>query len=274
MIKCKLFILILFGLIYCTYTLAQQPEIATQGIFKAEPRFEKESKERIEISSYEEYSWVRQGSGKGHWNVSSNRLAYIEDNIPVFYTDFDIYTRFSEVDYTFNFGSYYKSETGYIHGEIGFGADVDYIYRFRMVGEAEFKLIDTLNINVDGIYMNYESGDVLVTSPGLVYYFGNDYIGADFGISIIKNRFPAYFGTLRGYHHLNEHLGIWFNGALGERLFDIFEYDPSKQFGFIVGCGMQFTFSKNFIVRAGWSHSEENPSFIKQSIDLKATIKF
>ncbi|NQU95795.1 MAG: YaiO family outer membrane beta-barrel protein [Candidatus Omnitrophica bacterium] len=262
-------------LAFCTFTLAQYAEIATEEILsKEEPIFEKKAKDEIEISSFGEYSWVKQGSRKGNWNISINRIAYLVHNMPVAYADFTVRTRFLETDYNFDFGSYYKIEKGYVHGEVGFGADVDYTYRLKALAEIEYKLIGTLFVNVDGTFLNYETANVFVTSPGLVYYFGNHYIAADYGMSLSEGRDPAYFGMVRGHLGLNKYLGLWFSGAAGERLYDIFELNSSKQAGYILSSGIEVTVFEDIKLRVGLSYSKEKPAFIKRSINFKGSIKF
>ena len=63
---------------------------------------------------------------------------------------------------------------------------------------SEHNIINTLFLNVNGRYLNYESGNVYILSPGLVYYFDNHYISAKYGISFVEDRDTAQFGILKG----------------------------------------------------------------------------
>jgi len=270
----KIIIYVVFFLCITWLSFADQAETAREEISRREPILEKEAEDLFRISSYEEYSWVQVGSRKGYWNLLVNHIAYLNQNIPAAYFDFTIHDRLKEIDYTFDAGTYLKFKNGYFHSEAGFGEDVDYIYKFKALAEIEHKLIGNLNANIDTRYRHYDTGAVYILSPGLVYYFGNNYISADYGISFTEKRDTAQFGTLRTFFSPTDYLQLWGGVSLGERLYDIIPRKSEKQKGYIFFAGTDLIISKHIKFSAGFSYAEEEPSFIKRSINFQVDISF
>lgn len=273
-----LFIFLTLTLFSYRCAFAEQAEIVQEIQKKEPPRFIEEGKEKIYAHSLYEYSWVKEDSKKGDWRVFSNRIAYLKNNMQLLYLDSTQYERLGVRDETLDFGSYVKLENGYLHGEVGFGSDhVNYIYKFKGLLEVEHKIVDNWFINFDTRYLHHTSdvsGDVYIFSPALVYYFGNNYLTAGYGISYTQYRDSAQFGTVKANFALNERVNLWLGSALGDRLFDIDLLKSGKQYGSIFFGGTDIALTKNITFRIGGSYSKERPSFIKRSIDFGAKVKF
>lgn len=274
----KKIIFILLMVTVFSYALAEQTEIMEEVQKKEPPRFVGEVKEKVYVHSLYEYSWIKQGSRKGNWRVFSNRVAYLKDNLQVFYIDSTSYARFGVRDYTLEFGSYLKLQNGYLHGEFGFDSDhIDYMYKYKGLIELEQRVVNNLFVNFDTRYLHYTSdvsGDVYILSPALVYYFGDNYVTVGYGISFTQYRDSAQFGKIQASFALNDRVNLWLGTALGNRLFDINLLKSNKQYGSVFFGGLDIAAAKNITFRIGGSYSKERPSFIKRSIDFGAKIKF
>ena len=257
----------------CSTAAGEQVEIEKQAR-KREPVIKEEAKEKIYLHSDYEYSWISQGSRRGFWRIQSDRIAYLNNNLQAPYAEFTLYDRFGEDDYTLDLGSYLKLKSGYLQGAVGFGSDVDFIYKFKAYLEAEQKLFGNLSVNVNGRYLHYIPQDVSIFSPGLVYYFGDNYVNASYGLSLTEGRGLAHFGMARGNFALNKYLNLWLGSAVGERLYDIYTIKASDQFGYILFAGTDVNVHKNVRLTLGGSYSKEDPTFIKRSIYCGASVKF
>ncbi len=230
--------------------------------------------ESIQFNTYGEYNWVKIGSRKGAWKYLTNRLSYLRDNIPLMYFDFEINERMKETDSALKAGSYIKFTDGYFHLETGFGMDVDYLYKFMLQAEAEHRLIKTLFLNVNSRYMHYDAGDVYLLSPGLVYYFGNNYLNVNYGISFTDGRGSAHNGSFKGTFYITKNLRCWAGVSLGERLFDIIPIKSVKQYGYDMFAGLDIVLTDSGYIGCGFTYSKEDPFFIKRGIVFRGGIKF
>jgi YaiO family outer membrane protein len=277
-VKKIIFILLTVTVFSYARVFAEQTEIIKEVQKKEPPRFREAGKEKIYAHSLYEYSWIKQGPRKGNWRIFSNRVAYLKDNLQVLYVDSTGYERFGVKDSTLEFGTYLKLQNGYLHGEFGFDCDhVDYMYKFKGLIELEQRVVNNWFVNLGTRYLHYTSdvsGDVYIFSPALVYYFGNNYVTAGYGISDTQYRDSAQFGTAKAGFALNERVNLWLGAAFGNRLFDIVPLKSNKQYGSIFFGGADIAVTKNITFRIGGSYSKERPSFIKRSIDFGAKVKF
>jgi YaiO family outer membrane protein len=235
------------------------------------------SGEKIYAHEYYEEAWVKQGSRKGSWRELSTRVAFLHDNIPLPYVDFTQYTRLGVKDYSIDMGGYVKLDKGFFHAGIGyggFGGDRDYIYRFKFFCELERQIAKGFSVNLNSRYLHYPEGDVFIFIPGLVYYFGDSYLSAQYGVSATEKRDPAQFVIMRGNLKMARYLSAYFGGAVGERLYDIFPQRSSEQFGYTVFGGLDFMLSRNISLRIGGSYSEEGTDFIKRGVESRLAAKF
>lgn len=257
------------------YSIAQAEQVEIEKeTRKKEPIISEIEKEKIYLHSDYEYSWIKQGARKGNWRLHTYRIAYLKNNLQAPYLDLSVYEHFGITDYTFDIGSYFKLQDGYLNGELGAGSDIDYIYKFKGLIGLERKLVDNLCFNLNGKYLHYKPQDVYIVSPGLTYYFGDNYVSAGYGASITKGRGSAHFGAIRGGIVINKYLSAWLGTTVGERLYDIFSLNASEQFGHILFLGVDINVRKNIRLSIGGSYSKEQPSFIKRSIYLGASTKF
>ena len=259
---------------FSSFSYAAQTEIERE-VRQREPRIKEVNVGNAYVSSDYEYSWIKEGSRKGYWRVLENRVTYVNKNFQSFYVDSTGWDRLGVRDYSLDFGAYIKIKEGYIHCGGGFDpSGSKYLYNSKGFAEIEYKLINTLFLHFQTKYLHYSTNDVYMESPGLVYYFGDNYVGVDYGIGLTESRGAAQFGIVKGNFALTERVHLWLGAALGERLFDIFLLKASKQYGSIFFGGTDIALAKNITCRLGGSYSKERPSFIKRSVEGAVIIKF
>ncbi|MDP3790221.1 MAG: YaiO family outer membrane beta-barrel protein [Candidatus Omnitrophota bacterium] len=234
-----------------------------------------EKKEKLFFNAFYEYGWVEQGFRKGNWQQSTGRIAYSLNDMMTSYTAFNVHERFHKKDYAidtgydFRFGNY-----AYANTEFSVGADVDYLYRYRLNIDYGHRLYKNLFWEVDSKYLNYRGNDVGLVSPSLVYYFGNHYVSASYGLSLTHTRGAAQWGIFRGNYALTDNLNLWGGMATGQRLYDIYEIDASKQYGYIFYTGLTYRIVKQLDFSAGYSYSKERPNFQKHGINFGLNLKY
>jgi len=123
-------------------------------------------------------------------------------------------------------------------------------------------------------YRAYEAGDSYVLYPGLIYYFGDNYISATYGPNWIEDRDTGFSGSVKGNFFITEFLQLWSGVAFGQRLYDIYGLDAHAENGFILFGGITLKVYKGINVRVGGSYGEEEPKFIKRSLIFDASVKF
>lgn len=230
-------------------------------------------KDEMYFDGYLEQSDILQGSTTGHWTEITTRYGYIHRNIQG-YLSISQLTRFDDKDFTVNLGSYLSFKDSYAHLEAGFGWLVDYIYRFQSIVEYGHRAHKNLFWQVGYSYRAYDPDDTHLVYPGLIYYFGDSYISADYGVSFIETRDTAHFGTVKGSFAITKFLRWGIGVAFGQRLYDIFALDAKEEFGYIGFTGLQFNIYKGINGRVGVSYGAEKPKFIKRSLDFALSAKF
>jgi len=229
----------------------------------------------IYIHSYYEHSWVSIGSRDVRWKVLRTRVALLNGKLHQPYFETSLWERDGNEDYTFDLGTYFRAGKGYGFVEVGRGSSVDYVAENQLSGEYTHPIKGGLHGRFSYRFADNKMPDVQIFSPGLIYYFDNHYVRLDYGITHTGSRGNAYWGALKGNFVLNERVELWGGTALGERLFDISEdTDASQQDGYIVFVGADYSLNPDVRVRLGFSYSEEDPNFIKRSVDLGARILF
>ena len=191
------------------------------------------------------------------------------------YVDLAYFERDHIGDYAFTAGSFFKLGKDILQLEAGAGMKIDFIYQLQTTAEYDYHLCNNLYGKVRARYLHYESaGDVWVGSPlGLIYYFGDNYITADYDLSSTAGRGTAQWGSLKADFTVNPRWGFYTGAAAGERLFDMSELPASLENGFILFTGVRFRVLKNAQLTTGVSYSEERPTFIQRSIDVTLSIK-
>lgn len=221
-----------------------------------------------------EYSSIKQGSRKGNWKILTGHFALMHKNLESPYFEFTQNDRFGEKDYTISTGSYFKLKDDYLHVEAGFGADVDYIYKNKVLIEHDHLLVKNLFLETRAIYLNYPQDDIYIFSPGLFYYFGDNYLNISYNMSFKESYDVAQWGVIKGLFTINEKLHVWIGTAIGERLYDIFPRKASEQYGYIEFATFEYKITKDIDFNLGYSYSMEKPKFIKRSVNTGLFIKF
>ena len=266
--------LFLFGCatVRCDLCAAEQAE-TERLIKKMGPPPKPSERDKIILDSYYEPSSVVEGARNGRWSEVVNTFGYSHGNIEGYLALSDL-DRLGERDYATNVGSYLAFDDSYAHMDIGFGGDVSYIYHTQVIAEYAHRLINGLYWQAGYNYRSYSAGDSYTLYPGLIYYFGDNYLSADYGVGFIQWRDTAQFGTLKGNFVVTDALCLWTGAAYGQRLYDIAGLESRKECGYILFAGTTVKICRDVSARVGVSFGEEAPRFIKRSLDIGITVKF
>ncbi len=222
-----------------------------------------------------EYSWIKQGSRKIRWKMSTERLTYVSKKDVMPFVEARQYERAGLKDHVVDIGVDARFKDSYAHAELGFGgSDVDYVYKFKSFLEYARRLRGTLFFKIGQEFLHYSLNNVAIFSPGAVYYFGDSYVMWDYNASVNTHRDPAQWSTLRGSLRCAKNLDAWGGIAIGERLYDILPLESSKQYSYIFFGGLTWHATEDVSVRLGGSYSQEKPSFIKRSLEAGVSIRF
>ena len=229
---------------------------------------------KLYADSFYEHSFVRIGPRKIVWQLLTNRIMYfVKGQIP--YIEINLYGRDRVNDVTLDGGSYFEFKNSVLHLENGFGFDADYIYRYRLSAEYKHRLVKTLFYKVGSRYLHYKLSDVFICSPaGVIIYYGNHYVTADYNFSITEGRGDAHWASAKVNLELHDGLNAWFGIVAGRRLFDIYDIKAPKQGGYILFTGADLRISDHVKFRAGYSYGEEKPNYLNRSVDVGLTVKF
>lgn len=231
------------------------------------------AKGQVFFNSYYEPSEVVQASRPGRWREITNTIGYKYRNLQG-YATISQWNRFSVDNYTGHFGAYANFPNAFAHAEAGWGWDVTYMYKFQSIVEYGHRIKNGLFWQAGYQYRNYNANDTYMVYPGLIYYFGNNYVSTDYGMSLTESRGLAHFGTVKGNFALGERFSWSLGAAAGRRLYDIFERPARKQFGYIIFTGLNYDICKWLTARIGWAYGTEKPDFIKRSIFTSVSAKF
>jgi hypothetical protein len=231
-------------------------------------------RDEMYVDSYYEPSDILQGNKTGHWSEITNTFGYKHRNITG-YASLSRYERFDNKDFTFNVGTYISLLNSFLHMESGLGWYTDYMYNFQETIEYGHKLYKTLYWQMGYAFRGYkETGNSHIVYPGLIYYFGDSYLSANYGAGYIEARDTASFGSVKGDFAITKFLRFNAGAAFGERLYDIFGLDARKENGYILFTGLNWNIYKGLSARAGYSYSEEAPKFVKRSLNFGLSLKF
>lgn len=242
-------------------------------IMMARPAPEPVSEDKTTVYSFYEPSEVLTGSRTGRWAEITNGFAYQHKNLTG-YASVSHFNRYDNIDYTANIGSYVNLKDQYAHMEIGFGWLTQYMYKIQVITEYAHKLYKELFWQLGYSYRGYDD-DSHIVYPGLVYYFGDSYMSADWGINYIEDRDTGYYGSVKGNFAITRSVELWSGAAFGERLYDIYGFHASEEEGFILFGGITLKlFNDRLYLKLGGSYGEEEPKFIKRSLIFSAQVKF
>jgi YaiO family outer membrane protein len=229
---------------------------------------------RTYVTPSYEYSSIHLGQNQTDWHSADVQIVH-PFNSATPYVDVAYYDRNYAGDFALTAGSYFKPGADILQVEVGAGLNPDFIYQFQSTVEYQYLLCKNLYGKVRARYMQYASaGDVWMGSPaGLIYYFGDHYVTADYDISSIAGRGTAQWGSVKADFTVNPRWGFYTGAAAGERLFDMSELPASLENGYILFAGCRFRMLQNTQLTVGCSYSEEQPNFIKRSIDASVSVK-
>ena len=225
------------------------------------------------FDAYYEPSDILQGSRTGHWSEMTATYGYSHNKVRG-YGSVTRYERFSNRDFTANIGAYFSFPDSYVHSEIGAGWYRDYIYNFLVLNEYGHKLYNSVYWQMGYNFRSYAAGNTHIAYPGLIYYFGDSYLSADYGAIWIEGRGTGNFGNFRGDFAITDFLHLYSGVAVGQWLYDIYGLAPSKEFGYILSVGLNVKVYKGINARVGYSYSMEDPKFIKRSLSFGLSAKF
>ncbi len=232
------------------------------------------AKDQWYVDYYYEPSVIIQGNRTGRWSENTTTFGYIHENVHgyFFVTEMD---RLGDNDYNANWGTYITLKDAYVHMETGFGWNINYTYDLQTIAEYGHKLIKNVFWQVGYNYRCYRTaGDVHNIYPGLIYYFGDNYISINNGISCIESRDAANFGTVKGMFAITDFLKLYAGVAFGERLYDIYGYSAAKEKGYILFIGTSIKVYKGINCRVGFIYGREEPKFEKHGMHYNITMKF
>jgi len=231
------------------------------------------SKDEVYLDAFYEPSDIVQGNRRGHWSEISTTYGYKHGNIRG-YGSVTRYERFSNRDFAANLGAYFSFPDSYFHTEMGASWYTDYIYRLQTINEYGHKLYKNLFWQIGYNFRSYDTGNTHVAYPGLIYYFGDSYMAADYGAIWIEGRNTGSFGNFRGDFAITDFLHLWTGVAVGEWLYDIYGLSSSQEFGYILSIGLNVKVYKGVNAKVGYSYSTEEPRFIKRSLNFGLSTKF
>lgn len=271
----KTAVIILFSILVISSSNAAEQGETAKLLTTLRPTPMPVTRDKIYMDANYEMSDVMVGPNTGHWIEFVNTFGYFHDKFfSYFYTD--QYDRLGDFDYTANAGTYINIDKDQnCHFEAGFGWAVNYIYNLQVITEYSHRMYKNLFWTMGYNYRNYyDAGDVHVVYPGVILYFGDHYVSANWGTNFIENRDIGYTGTFKGDFAITNFLRCWGGFALGERLYDIFPQKSSKEFGYIIFSGLTFIIYKDISAKIGVSYSQEEPKFIKRSLNCALSVKF
>ena len=232
------------------------------------------TKDEMFFDAYYEPGNVVQGNRTGHWSEMTATYGYKHDKVQG-YGSVTRYERFSNRDFTANIGAYFNFPDSYVHSEIGAGWYVDYIYNLMVLNEYGHRLYKNVFWQMGYNFRDFRyGGNSHMAYPGLIYYFGDSYMSANYGATWIEGRGTASFGNFRGDFAITDFLHLTSGVAVGQWLYDIYGLEPSKEFGYILSIGLAAKIYKGYSARIGYSYSMEDPKFIKHSLSFGLSAKF
>ncbi len=235
-----------------------------------------EEKDRWYYDAYFEPGDVLQGTKRGHWNELDYTFGYIHKNITG-YMWVSQQERFDVKNNAAAWGSYINLDKDqYIHYEAGFGWNTTYLYQLQTTGEYGHRLYENLFGQVVYTYRSYRGSadDTHLVSPGLIYYFGDSYLSANYGASYMESHDTASIGVFKGDFAITKFLRWNCGVAFGGRLYDILGKDAKDEQGYILFTGVNVNLYKGIGFKFGYIYGTEDPKFIKRSLYYAVSAKF
>lgn len=235
-----------------------------------------EEKDRWYFDGYFEPSDVLQGTNRGHWNELDYTFGYIHKNITG-YAWISQQERFDVKDNVAALGTYINMDKNqYTHFECGIGWPTNFLYQLQAIGEYGHRLYENMFGQVSYTYRSYRGSgdDTHLLAPGLIYYFGDSYLSANYGASYMESHDTASIGIFKGDFAITNFLRWNCGIAFGGRLYDILGKDAKDEQGYILFTGVNIKLYKGISCRFGYIYGMEEPKFIKRGVYYAVSAKF
>ena len=226
---------------------------------------------------YYEPGNVLQGAKRGHWNELDYNFGYTHKNI----TGYLLITqqeRFDTKNNTAALGAYInmdKDQYMRLDCGLGWGGEM-FLYQLQSISEYGHRIYENLFAQVGYTYRSYRGSfdDTHLVAPGLIYYFGDSYLSANYGASYMESHDTASIGVFKGDFAITKFLRWNCGVAVGGRLYDILGKDAGDEQGYILFTGVNINLYKGINCRFGYIYGTEEPKFIKRSIYYAVSAKF
>lgn len=236
-----------------------------------------EKKDTWYFDGYFEPSNITQGTKVGHWNELDYTFGYTHKNITG-YMFFSQQERFDNKNNAMGIGAYINMDKDqYTHFECGPGwGGKMFLYQLQSIAEYGHRLYENLFAQVGYTYRSYRGSfdDTHLLTPGLIYYFGDSYLAANYGASYMESHDTASIGVFKGDFAITKFLRWNCGLAIGGRLYDILGKDASDEQGYILFTGVTINLYKGINCRFGFIYGEEEPKFVKRSVYYAVSAKF
>ncbi|MDP3791743.1 MAG: YaiO family outer membrane beta-barrel protein [Candidatus Omnitrophota bacterium] len=227
--------------------------------------------------AYYEPGDVLQGTKRGHWNELDYTFGYTRKNITG-YMFISQQERFDNKNNAASLGAYInmdKDQYAHFEGGLGWGGKM-FLYQLQSIVEYGHRIYENLFGQVGYTYRLYRGlgDDTHLVTPGLIYYFGDSYLSANYGASYMESHDTASIGVFKGDFAITKFLRWNCGIAFGGRLYDINGSDAADEQGYILFTGISINLYKGISCRFGYTYGTEDPKFIKRSIYYAVSAKF
>lgn len=238
---------------------------------------EEPTKDSWYFDAYYEPGDVLQGTRTGHWNELDYTFGYTHKNITG-YMFISQQERFDNKNNAAGWGAYINMDKDqYAHFECGPGwGGKMFLYQLQTIAEYGHRLHENLFGQISYTYRSYRGSydDTSLLAPGLIYYFGDSYLSANYGASYMESHDTASIGIFKGDFAITKFLRWNCGVAFGGRLYDILGKDAADEQGYILFTGVNINIYKGINFRFGYTYGTEEPKFIKRSLYYAVSAKF
>ncbi|MDO8535713.1 MAG: YaiO family outer membrane beta-barrel protein [Candidatus Omnitrophota bacterium] len=228
------------------------------------------------FDGYFEPADVLQGTKRGHWNELDYNFGYVHKNITG-YAWISQQERFDVKNNAASLGAYINMDKDqYTHFECGLGWPTNFLYQLQSIAEYGHRVYENLFGQVGYTYRSYRGSgdDTHLVTPGLIYYFGDSYLSANYGASYMESHDTASIGVFKGDFAITKFLRWNCGVAFGGRLYDILGKDAKDEQGYILFTGVNINLYKGINCRFGYIYGTEAPKFIKRGVYYAVSAKF
>ena len=283
MFKKSLILIIVFTLMMISGLSHAAEQASVEGLVRrltpplAVTAAEEPGKDSWYFDGYFEPGDVLQGTKRGHWNELDYTFGYTHKNITG-YMWMSQQERFDNKNNAAALGAYINMDKDqYAHLECGLGwGGKMFLYQLQSIADYGHRIYENLFGQISYTYRSYRgtADDTTLLAPGLIYYFGDSYISANYGASYMESHDTASIGVFKGDFAITKFLRWNCGIAVGGRLYDILGKDAKDEQGYILFTGVNINLYKGISCRFGYIYGTEAPKFIKRSIYYAVSAKF